>query len=102
MSPPPSPARGDIIAERINDDAAARARLRDLYMAKGVIRSKVVAGKEEEGAKFKDYFRLERARRAGAFPSHPRHAPRRNGRLPFHTRAAAPRRKRCSSSKASS
>jgi uncharacterized protein len=46
----------DIIAERINDDAGARAKLRDLYISQGVIRSKVVAGKEEEGSKFKDYF----------------------------------------------
>ena len=46
----------DILAERINDDATARARLRDLYIAQGMIRSKLVAGKEEEGAKFKDYF----------------------------------------------
>jgi len=46
----------DIIAERVNDDANARAKLRALYVEKGQIRSKVVAGKEEEGAKFKDYF----------------------------------------------
>ena len=46
----------DILAERINDDAAARAKLRALYLAKGVIKSKVAFGKEEEGAKFKDYF----------------------------------------------
>jgi uncharacterized protein len=46
----------DILAERINDDAGARAKLRELYVTKGVIKSKVVSGKEEEGAKFKDYF----------------------------------------------
>ncbi|MGV3533284.1 MAG: Tex-like N-terminal domain-containing protein, partial [Chthoniobacteraceae bacterium] len=46
----------DIIAERINDDADVRAKLRALYVEKGVIKSKVVSGKEEEGAKFKDYF----------------------------------------------
>ena len=46
----------DILAERIADDAAARARLRDLYLTKSVLKSKVLAGKEEEGAKFKDYF----------------------------------------------
>ncbi len=46
----------DILAERINDDAEARAKLRALYLAKGVIKSKVAFGKEEEGAKFKDYF----------------------------------------------
>jgi uncharacterized protein len=46
----------DILAERINDDANARAKLRELYLTKGVIKSKVISGKEEEGAKFKDYF----------------------------------------------
>jgi len=46
----------DIIAERVNDDATVRAKLRDLYLTKGVIKSKVAMGKEEEGAKFKDYF----------------------------------------------
>ena len=46
----------DIIAERINDDASARAKLRELYISQGSIKSKVVSGKEEEGAKFKDYF----------------------------------------------
>ena len=46
----------DIIAERISEDANARARMRALYAEKGVLRSKVISGKEEEGAKFKDYF----------------------------------------------
>ena len=46
----------DILAERMNDDATARAQLRQLYLTKGVIKSKVISGKEEEGAKFKDYF----------------------------------------------
>ncbi len=46
----------DILAERFNDDATARAQLRNLYLTKGVIKSRVISGKEEEGAKFKDYF----------------------------------------------
>ncbi len=46
----------DILAERMNDDATARAAMRKLYIEKGALRSKVVSGKEEEGAKFKDYF----------------------------------------------
>lgn len=46
----------DIIAERISDDTNARARMRTLYMESGTMRSKVLTGKEEEGAKFKDYF----------------------------------------------
>ncbi len=58
----------DILAERINDDATARARLRELYLNHGVIKSKVVSGKEEEGAKFKDYF--DWTEPASAAPSH--------------------------------
>lgn len=58
----------DIIAERITDDAAARARLRELYISQGSIKSKVVSGKEEEGAKFKDYFDWTEA--ASSAPSH--------------------------------
>jgi uncharacterized protein len=46
----------DILAERINDDATARAQLRSLYLNKGVIKSTLISGKEEEGSKFKDYF----------------------------------------------
>ena len=58
----------DILAERINDDATARAKLRDLYVAQGVIKSKVVSGKEEEGSKFKDYF--DWSEPASKSPSH--------------------------------
>lgn len=46
----------DILAERVSDDAVARERIRALFLAKGVIRSKVMADKQEAGAKFKDYF----------------------------------------------
>jgi protein Tex len=46
----------DILAERVSDDAAAREKLRALYKSSAVISSKVISGKEVEGAKFKDYF----------------------------------------------
>ena len=46
----------DIIAERISDDAQARARLRALFWSRGELRSRVKSGKASEGAKFKDYF----------------------------------------------
>jgi len=46
----------DILAERISDDAGVRAKLRALYQRDAVVSSKVITGKETEGAKFKDYF----------------------------------------------
>ncbi len=46
----------DIVAERVTDDAEARARIRRLFWQKGVIRTEVRAGKASSGAKFKDYF----------------------------------------------
>ncbi len=46
----------DIIAENINEDGDTRARLRRLYAEKSVIYSKLLKGKEEEGAKYRDYF----------------------------------------------
>lgn len=46
----------DIIAEWINEDQDARARLRGLFSEKGRFRTKVVSRKEEEGSKYKDYF----------------------------------------------
>ena len=45
-----------ILAERISDDARARAKLRELYWAQAVVKSKVMSDKKEEAAKFKDYF----------------------------------------------
>lgn len=58
----------DILAERMNDDAEVRAKLRELYLSQGVIRSKVVSGKEEDGSKFKDYF--DWSEPASKAPSH--------------------------------
>ncbi|MEI6077773.1 MAG: Tex family protein [Verrucomicrobiota bacterium] len=46
----------DIIAERVNDDATARAKLRDLFWSEGIVKSKVMSDKVEAAAKFKDYF----------------------------------------------
>ena len=46
----------DIIAERVSDDATARAKLRALYWSEGVVKSKVLSDKQEAAAKFKDYF----------------------------------------------
>jgi len=46
----------NIIAERISDDPTARAKMRELYWSAAVVKSKIMSGKEEEAAKFKDYF----------------------------------------------
>jgi len=58
----------DILAERFSDDAAARERTRALYLTKAVVRSKVMSGKEEAAAKFRDYF--EWSEPLGKVPSH--------------------------------
>ena len=46
----------DIIAEKINEDADIRPRVRKIFLSQGVIKSKVIKGKEETAAKYKDYF----------------------------------------------
>ncbi len=46
----------DIIAEWVNEDAAARQAVRNIFAREAVITSKVVKGKEEEGEKYRDYF----------------------------------------------
>ncbi|MEB2307696.1 MAG: Tex family protein [Candidatus Brocadiaceae bacterium] len=46
----------DIIAEWVNEDQNAREKIRELFVAKGIFRTKVITGKEDEGVKYKDYF----------------------------------------------
>ena len=46
----------DILAERVAEDAELRGRVRDLTRAKGVVRSRVMTGKEGEVSKFQDYY----------------------------------------------
>lgn len=46
----------DIIAERVSEDERARNDLRRVFAREGVVRSKLVKGKESEGAKYSDYF----------------------------------------------
>lgn len=57
-----------ILMETIAEDAALVGELRDWLWAKGQIRAKVVAGKEQAGAKFSDYF--DHAEAIGKIPSH--------------------------------
>jgi uncharacterized protein len=49
----------DIIAERVSDAASARAACRDIFTQTAILKADVIKGKEEEGAKFKDYFEWE-------------------------------------------
>ncbi len=49
----------DILAERVAEDVTARKRLRSLLARDGVLSAAVLKGKEEEGAKFRDYFAWE-------------------------------------------
>ncbi|MBP8710500.1 MAG: RNA-binding transcriptional accessory protein, partial [Bacteroidales bacterium] len=46
----------DIIAEMVSENEQVRGSLRRLYERDAVITSRVVKGKEQEGAKFSDYF----------------------------------------------
>jgi uncharacterized protein len=46
----------DIMAEWMNENSVARARIRQLFQRKSVLVSKLVKGKEEAGAKYRDYF----------------------------------------------
>ena len=58
----------DIMAEWVNEHAEARARLRSLFLERGVIRSRVAPGKESEAIQYRDYHAWEGAVRDA--PSH--------------------------------
>jgi uncharacterized protein len=58
----------DIIAEMISENSEARDSLRKLFRDSALIRSRVVAGKENEGEKFRDYFNWDE--KLMACPSH--------------------------------
>ncbi len=57
-----------IIAEIINEDPGSREKMRDLYFTKGIIQTRVISGKEAEGAKYRDYFDWQEP--AARAPSH--------------------------------
>ena len=46
----------DIIAEWINEDQAARARIRELFFSSADFVCKVISGKEADGIKYKNYY----------------------------------------------
>lgn len=45
-----------ILMERFSENAELLGKLRDMLWSEGILSSRGVAGKEEEGAKFRDYF----------------------------------------------
>ena len=57
-----------ILMERFSEDALLLGKLRDFLKAQGYINAAVVAGKEQEGAKFRDYF--EHTELLAKMPSH--------------------------------
>ena len=57
-----------IMAEIINEDAQARDKMRDLFFSKGLLQSRVATNKENEGAKYRDYFDWQEP--AATAPSH--------------------------------
>ncbi len=58
----------DIIAEMISEDATVRNKIRFLYSREAQVSSKLVKGKDLDGAKFKDYFDWKEA--LSRIPSH--------------------------------
>lgn len=58
----------DIMAEWINENADARKGVRELFWNEGLVESKLIKGKENEGQKFKDYF--EWKEKIKSAPSH--------------------------------
>jgi len=78
----------DIIAEWVNEDQTARARIRDFYLSKAVFKSKVIPEKEAEGIKYKDYFDWEEP--VSTAPSHRTLAMRRGEKEGFLTLRVLP------------
>lgn len=58
----------DIVAEWINENEIVRAKMRALFHIKSTLRCKVIAGKEDEGSKYRDYFDWDEP--ASKAPSH--------------------------------
>ncbi len=58
----------DIIAEKLTEVPRTRESMRRYFWGKGVFRSRVRSGQEEEGSKFRDYFEWEES--VGKCPSH--------------------------------
>ena len=78
----------DIVAEWVNEDEGARGLMRTLFAEKGLFRTRVLVGKEAEGAKYRDYFAWEEP--VAKAPSHRILAMRRGEREGFLSLRIAP------------
>ena len=80
----------DIVAETINEDADTRQKIRELFMKKGTITSKVLKSKEKEAdaQKYKDYFEWDEP--ISKIPSHRLLAIRRGEKEGFLSMNIAP------------
>ncbi|MHB8908394.1 MAG: Tex family protein [Syntrophales bacterium] len=78
----------DIIAEWVNENEQARARMREFFQTKAVFQAKVITGKEEEGNRYQDYFAWEEP--AAKAPSHRILAMRRGEKEEFLTLRVVP------------
>jgi uncharacterized protein len=78
----------DIIAEWVNENEQARARMRDFFNRKATFRTRVIEGKETEGSRYRDYFDWEEA--AAKAPSHRVLAMRRGEKEGFLTMRVIP------------
>lgn len=58
----------DILAEKMSEDAGIRSAMRLLFVRRGKFKSRVIEGKEAEGAVYSDYFEWKEAARR--VPSH--------------------------------
>jgi protein Tex len=58
----------DIIAEWVSENQETRKRVRELFWKEGIVETRVLKGKEEDGQKFKDYFEWKEP--VGKTPSH--------------------------------
>ncbi|MEW6333614.1 MAG: Tex-like N-terminal domain-containing protein [Thermodesulfobacteriota bacterium] len=78
----------DIIAEWVNENEEARARIRAFFADKAVFQSRVVAGKDKEGNRYQDYFEWQEP--AAKAPSHRILAMRRGEKEEFLTLRVIP------------
>ena len=81
----------DIIAEWVAEDTPAREKMRALFATRSTLKSRVAAGKETEGAKYRDYFEWEEP--AVKAPSHRILAMRRGERDDILNLTVAPPKK---------